>query len=69
MRGCLVSLGDSVKSKMSEKMIIIRMVSLFLLLIFLDSPSSVSASHFRGGIIMLRPQPGGTEFQVNSATA
>ena len=27
--------------------------------------SVVSSTHFRGGIIMMRPQPGGSEFEVS----
>ena len=30
---------------------------------------SVHASHFRGGIIMVRPSPGGGENEVSSITA
>ena len=36
-------------------------LKLLLVLLFC---SSVSSSHFRGGIIMVRPQPGGTEYEV-----
>ena len=46
------------------KMWIIHKAFVVLVLLGVIWCNRVCASHFRGGIIMVRPQPGGTEYEV-----
>ena len=50
-------------AKMAKLILLVEMV---LLLFY--APSGVRSTHFRGGIIMIRPQPGGASKEVSPLT-
>ena len=53
-------------AKMAADTKLMLLVELVLLLFY--APSGVLSSHFRGGIIMIRPQPGGVSKEVSPLT-